>query len=347
MTIVVVGAGLAGLSAVHEMRRAGATVLLVDAERRAGGVVVTEQPEPGWIVEAGPDGFLGSDQDIPTLARELGIADRIVTQQAHGSLVWDGAALQPLAAGAAASLLEIDVRDLDLSAGFRSFAEGMGELVSALTTGVELTLAGITALHVSRNGARLSATGGMTLECSGVVLAIPSYAAAPLVAALDTTARRALEAIPYHRSANVSLAYRRDQVAHRLEASGFATLPATPGFVRACTFASSKFPGRAPTDHVLLRAFVGSSPGDPRAAAHAALQPILGIEGAPLWTRAFEWPRGIPRYGPGHREEVAAVRRRLAAAAPVVLAGAGYDGAGISACVRSGRAAARELLARL
>jgi oxygen-dependent protoporphyrinogen oxidase len=347
MTIVVVGAGLAGLAAVHELRRAGATVLLVDAERRPGGVIVSERPARGWVVEAGPDGFLGSDPDIPALAHEVGLADRIVTQQAHGSLVWDGGALQPVAAGAAANLLEIDVRDLDLSAGFRSFADGMSELVSALASGVELQRAGITALHGSRNGARLSASGGITLEGRGVVLAIPSYAAASVVAPLDATAHRALEAIQYHRSANVSLAYRREQIAHPLDASGFATLPAIPGLVRACTFASSKFPGRAPQGHVLLRAFVGPSPGDTAAAAHAALQPILGIEGSPLWTRAYEWPRGIPRYGPGHREEVASVRRRLAAAAPVVLAGAGYDGAGVSACVRSGRAAALELLGRL
>jgi oxygen-dependent protoporphyrinogen oxidase len=308
---------------------------------------MTQQPEPGWVVEAGPDGYLGSDQDIAALARELGINDRIVLQQAQGSLVWDGTSLSPLASGAAASLLDIDQRDLDLSAGFHSFAGGMGELVKALSAAAELRLAGITALHPSPAGVRLSATGGMSLECQGVVLAIPAYAAATVIAAIDGPSRHALEAVPYHRSANVSLAYRREQIAHPLDASGFATLPAVPGPVRACTFASSKFPGRAPAGRVLVRAFIGPTAGDPAAAAHAALQPILGIDGFPLWSRAFEWPRGIPRYGPGHKEAITAARRRLAAAAPVVLAGAGYDGAGVSACVRSGRVAALALLGRL
>ena len=119
-----------------------------------------------------------------------------------------------------------------------------------------------------------------------------------------------------------------------------------PGAVRACTFASSKFAGRAPADHVLLRAFLAPGSADPGAAAHDALGPVLGISGQPLWTKVFEWPRGIPRYAGDHAERVAEARRRLGRAGLIVLAGAGYDGAGVSACVRSGRAAARELLAR-
>jgi oxygen-dependent protoporphyrinogen oxidase len=345
--IVVVGAGLAGLAAAHELRSAGASVLLADAARRAGGVVVTEHPALGWVVEGGPDGFLGADADIPQLAVELGIASRLVDQRARTSLVWDAHTLAPVAPGAAAELLAIDARDLDLSAGFRSFAHGMAELTDALAAATPPQFAGVTAIVPSTRGLRLSATGGMSLECRAVVLAVPAYTAATLVSALDATTQGTLTAIPYFESANVSLAYRRDRIRHPLDAAGFATAPAVPGVVRACTFASSKFPGRAPDGHVLLRAFVTGAGGDPARAAHDALAPILGIEATPLWTRAFAWPRGIPRYRPGHREHVARARGRLARVGPIALAGAGYDGAGVSACVRSGRLAARSVLARL
>jgi oxygen-dependent protoporphyrinogen oxidase len=89
--------------------------------------------------------------------------------------------------------------------------------------------------------------------------------------------------------------------------------------------------------------------GDPAAAAHAQLAAILGIRGEPLFSRTFYWDRGLPRYRAHHAEHVAAVRRRLSRLPPIAIAGAGYDGAGVSACVRSGRAAGRvmaQLMAR-
>src|SRR5207249_12114340 len=41
-----------------------------------------------------------------------------------------------------------------------------------------------------------------------------------------------------------------------------------PLHLRACTYASAKFPGRAPAGHVLLRAFLAPGDGDPANAAH-------------------------------------------------------------------------------
>ena len=345
-TIVVVGAGLTGLAAGHELRSAGATVLLVDPAQRPGGVIVTERRSGGWIVEGGPDGFLRSDPDIPQLARELGVADRIVAQAVTGSLSWDGRELRALSAGAAAELLAIDARNLDLSAGFATFAHGMGELVDALAHELPTTVGAITAIAPVGGGLRLAGSAG-TVDCAAAILALPAFAAAPLVAALDAAVGAILSGVRYHRSANVSLAYRRGQIAHALDCAGFASDPSDTGIVRACTFASSKFPGRAPRDHALLRAFVTATGTDVEQAAHTALAPILGITGVPLWAQRFEWERGIPRYDRDHSGSVAEARRRLAAVGPIALAGAGYDGAGVSACVRSGRAIARELLNRL
>jgi oxygen-dependent protoporphyrinogen oxidase len=347
VSIVVVGAGLAGLAAAHEIGRAGEAVLLIDAARRPGGVIETERPAGGWVVEAGPDGFLAADQNIPALAAEVGVANRIISQSTTGSLAWDGTRLTPLSAGAAAGMLDIDTRGLDLTAGFATFREGMGELIAALARGTPPQVGGVTAVLPAQRSLRLSVTGGASLEARGVVLAVPAFAAAPLIASLDATAREALESVRYHPSANASLAYRREQVAHPLDAAGFAALPADGGAVRACTFASSKFAGRAPQGHVLLRAFVSSDGTEVARIAHAALAPILGITGLPLWAREFVWRRGIPRYAPDHAAIVAEARDRLARVAPLTLAGAGYDGAGVSACVRSGRRAARELLDRL
>jgi len=117
--------------------------------------------------------------------------------------------------------------------------------------------------------------------------------------------------------------------------------------VRACTYAWRKYPNRAPKGYALVRAFVGPVDGDPAVIAHAELAAILGIKADPLWARAFHWPRGLPRYSRGHADRVAVVRERLAGLAPLAIAGAGFDGAGVSACVKSGREAARVILKRL
>src|SRR5213594_3780110 len=129
MTCVVVGAGLTGLSAAWELIRAGTEVIVLESERRAGGVVVTERRD-GFLVEGGPDGFLAGEGDIPALARELGLGDRLVDQLARGATLWTGHRLEPLAEGRAAELLGIQV-PTDVG-GFRSFAGGMAELTEAL-----------------------------------------------------------------------------------------------------------------------------------------------------------------------------------------------------------------------
>jgi oxygen-dependent protoporphyrinogen oxidase len=221
----------------------------------------------------------------------------------------------------------------------------MGELIAALDRSRHTM--GVTAVTRTARGWRLAGGGGPSQEYDAVVVAVPAWRAAQLVAALDGPARGTLADVRYHPSVSVSLAYAPGQIVHPLDAAGVVVAPGVASVLRACTFASSKFPGRAPAGHALLRAFLAPGPGDPAAAAHAALAPILGIAGAPLWSRLFEWRRGIPRYAPEHAERIAGARRRLARLGPIALAGAGYDGAGVSACVRSGRAAARELLTRM
>ena len=163
---------------------------------------------------------------------------------------------------------------------------------------------------------------------------------------------RALAATPYLPSITVSLAYRDSQLTRPLTGAGFVVSPdgvgaQHPAPLRACTYSSVKFPDRAPRGHVLMRAYLPPQDGDPGHIAHAQLAKILGIRGEPLWSRAFHWNRGLPRYRPHHAEHVAAIRGRLRSPRlpPIAIAGAGYDGAGVSACLRSGREAGR-LIAR-
>ena len=347
MKIVVVGAGLAGLSAAYDLVRAGANVTVLESERRAGGIVLSDHPAPGWVVEGGPESFVATEPEIPALARELDIADRLIPQRAQESLLWDGRQVDALSPGEAARLLGIDATRTDLSRGFQSFQAGMAEITDALfarTGAVTRFRVGVTALQPRGASFRLSATGGMSLDCDAVILALPAHAAGHLFTAFVPEVRAVLDAVRYYPGTSVSLAYKSDQIGAPLAASGFVVAAAAGSDLRAGTYSSTKFADRAPRGFVLLRAFLAPVSEGAPAVAHREMAKVLGIAGEPLWHRLFEWPRGLPRYGPSHAAALAEARERLTRIGPIFLAGAGYDGAGVSACVRSGRAAARAVL---
>lgn len=348
MRVAVVGAGIAGLAAAWELQQTGGVdVTVLESERRAGGVIVTEQVQ-GFIVEGGPDGFLAGEPELPALANELGLGDRLVNQQARGTALWNGQELVRLDEGRAAALLGIDATKAEVARGFRSFAGGMAEPVAALAqrlAGALRFAQGVAGLVAEGKRWHLAITGGSAHDVDGVVLALPAYAAGRLLEAVGVAHGRALANVVYVPSITVSLAYRAEQIGKTLDGAGFVVDPDVPPQLRACTYASQKFPGRAPEGHVLLRAYLPPVDGDPAKVAHAQLATILGIRGEPLWSRAFYWNRGLPRYRAHHAEHVAEARQRLSRLPPLAIAGAGYDGAGVSACVRSGRDAGR-LIAR-
>jgi monoamine oxidase len=70
---VVVGAGLAGLTAAREIARAGKSVIVLEARKRVGGRVVNHDLGGGKVSEAGGT-FVGPTQDhVIGLAKDLGI----------------------------------------------------------------------------------------------------------------------------------------------------------------------------------------------------------------------------------------------------------------------------------
>ena len=71
--VIVVGAGLSGLTAAHRIARAGRSVLVIEAQDRVGGRMLTiPQDEGSWIDLGGQ--FLGSGQTaLARLARRLGV----------------------------------------------------------------------------------------------------------------------------------------------------------------------------------------------------------------------------------------------------------------------------------
>ncbi len=198
-------------------------------------------------------------------------------------------------------------------------------------------------------GFRVETAGGETIEARAVVLSAPAYVTGSIVRDLDPELAGLCDAIPYASSATVALAFTRETVGHPLNGSGFVVPRVEGGGILAASWLSSKWPGRAPDERVLVRTFVGGA-RDPEALGRSdaeivalsldAIRPILRVTGAPLLTRVYRWPRANAQHDVGHVERLAAIERRLALHPGLFVTGSGFRGTGIPDCVADGRATA-------
>jgi protoporphyrinogen/coproporphyrinogen III oxidase len=76
--VVIVGAGIAGLTAAWELQKRGIDVTVLEQRERVGGVIVTERIR-GFVIDAGPDALLTQKPAALELCRELGLGARLVS----------------------------------------------------------------------------------------------------------------------------------------------------------------------------------------------------------------------------------------------------------------------------
>jgi len=93
--VVVVGGGIAGLAAAHEVTARGGTVTLVERDERVGGKLRTA-PFAGRLVDDGADAFLLRVPWALDLCREVGIDGELVHPAAREAYVWSRGALRPM-----------------------------------------------------------------------------------------------------------------------------------------------------------------------------------------------------------------------------------------------------------
>lgn len=195
-------------------------------------------------------------------------------------------------------------------------------------------------------------TGRGGFDADAVICALPAFAAADVLAALDGELARDLKEIPFSSTATVNLAYRRSDIAHPLDGYGFVVPHAERRTITACTFSSVKYANRAPEDVALLRCFAGGAL-QPRlldqpdtvleARVREDLEALLGVSGSPTLCRTARYPDGMPQYNVGHLDRVERIEARLQRFPALALAGKSYRGVGIADCVQSGETAAERV----
>jgi len=207
------------------------------------------------------------------------------------------------------------------------------------------------------DGATVTLDDGTLIDAAGVVLAGPTGVAAALLTDVAPDTAAILAAIEYASVTLVTLAFDRADIADPLAASGLLVPHGQGRLMTACSFATSKWAQLRDVerDDVLLRVSAGRH-GDERhldledrAVVDALLDDLdatIGVRGAPEEVRVNRWTASFPQYAPGHLDRIDAADAALRAVAPnLVLAGAGYRGLGVPACVRQGNEAADRLLA--
>ena len=248
--------------------------------------------------------------------------------------------------------------EVDPQGPFRSLALGMGELVETIHRRLP---AGSVRLNCEvssiSKGWSLETTQGR-IECDAVIIATPAHVAARLLALVAPDVAALCGQTAYVSTVAVTLAWPRAAISHPLNGSGFVVAGASNKATRitACTWSSSKFEGRAPEGHALLRAYIGGAL-DPDAIdladddlidiAVRDLSKILSITGAPELSRVYRWRQAGAQHDPGQPQRMMSIQRRLLNHDTLFVTGSGFRVTGVPDCISDGRRMAIAAMGRV
>lgn len=235
---------------------------------------------------------------------------------------------------------------------FGSFRSGMGALPERLAQELHEKIRYRTAIQcvapiqnasgTSQAGWQIRLPSGEEIAAEHLILAVPAYVAAQLLANVVPQLAFHLQAIEYTPGCVVTSGYDRSQVANKLDGFGFM-VPRPEGLQTICTFwNSSLFPQRAPQGKVLMTSFarVGTN-GVARAlreeecaqTVEAENAKTLGITGRPVDREVWKDPRALPQYNVGHARRVAEINAILCTIPSLSIAGNFLRGRSISDCI--------------
>jgi protoporphyrinogen/coproporphyrinogen III oxidase len=239
---------------------------------------------------------------------------------------------------------------------FRTLKSGLGKLTGALASRANVCRAQAETIERREGGGFRIRADGNWMEADQVIVACPAWAAAQLVANVDPKLAQWLCGIEYSSSLTLSLIYRASEFDGMRAGFGFLVPNKERRRLAACTFVGSKFSHRVPDDRIALRCFFGGTNDEAVLGesdetlitiARQELRRILGLTAVPIEHVIARWPRSMAQYNVGHARRIAEIRARAAEIPGLYLAGNAYEGIGIPDCIRTGRQAAKNILATI
>ncbi len=303
-------------------------------DRRLGREFTEKLGEPlVSAIYAGDAGRMSAASTLPELHR---------IEQKCGSL-WRGMRRRKGPVSGGSGPLFMTLRD-----GMESFVD---RLVNAI--GSVETILGTGDLRVARRKEtwRVQTANGDDFAFDSLILSTPARASADLLAGVCPELSEGLRDITYASTRIVYLAYPRKGFSHPLDGYGFI-VPATEGTtLDACTWVSSKFEGRCPSDRVLIRCAIhGGRKSRPELSdeatvetAHGELKAALGISCPPDFSEVFHVRKAMPQLLLGHQARIEKIERSLKAQPGLFLLGPYRLGIGIPDCIGAARGLAAEI----
>jgi oxygen-dependent protoporphyrinogen oxidase len=240
-----------------------------------------------------------------------------------------------------------------------SFRDGLQAFPRAL----ERSLTGVIKLNCpARLMHRDDSRWAVEMDCDGstraqlvdaVVLATPAHVLAAME--LPAEIRRfaaPIEHIEHPPVSTLTLGFRREQIAHALDAGAILVPSLVSPSLLGVQLCSSTFPGRAPAEHVTLTCMLGGALSPDVAlletdvlTQHALeqLQKVLPVVGEPVFRKRVFWPHGMPQYTTNHGEITRAADTTELMNPGLYLAGNYRSGSSIGACVESGQHVAQRV----
>ena len=193
--------------------------------------------------------------------------------------------------------------------------------------------------------------GGGEQKADALIMATPGHISARLLESVTPKAAELLKQIKYVSTATVTMAYKKEGFSHALDGFGFVVPKCEGRSILACTWTSSKFPHRAPDDHVMLRCYLGGAlqadiaEKDEETMANLVkqdLKEIMGITEQPIFCKVFHNRKANVQYQVNHSQRIDTIMQELQEG--LFLAGSTYRGVGIPDCIQSGTQSAESAI---
>ncbi len=242
--------------------------------------------------------------------------------------------------------------------GFLSFRNGIQEIVDALEQAITAN-GGKIRLHTPIQSLRREPDNRFTLRhpggaetVDGTILAAPVHVQTQLLSDVAPMAASAMSAIPQVSSAVVMLGYEETVTNTPPQSYGYLSPRAENRPVKAVTWMSRKWEGRAPEGHFLVRGFLGRA-GDQQVLKSSDEEMIQmvrdeiahtgNITGEPVLSRVVRMNAASPQYTLGHLDRVARIEKDVARIPGLEIAGNMLRGVGIPDAIAAGERASANI----
>lgn len=193
---------------------------------------------------------------------------------------------------------------------------------------------------------------GNEVKAKNIIIAIPTFKAADLVAELSDSLAQTFNSIPYAPISVVCLGYKKEDIKHKLDGFGFLVPKKENLKILGSIWTSSIFENRAPDDMIQFRTMIGGD-GDHESinlsdeallnAVQQDLDNIVGITGKPLLTKIYRWARGIPQFKIGHSKIMDKLETELSNQGNLYVSGNAFYGISLNDCIKQSHKVAEQI----